>query len=299
MTFEQLRVLHAIVSEGTFRRAAKTLFKSQPALSTMMKNLEAEVGFELLARNQYRPSLTAQGQVFYEKALLVLNQMVQLTTLSKHITRQEEPLVRIAINAVCPLNALLNTLKNIEEIYPTTQLDVATESMGGAIELLIDDEADIVITTQAGMEASTMEAVPLMVVRILQVAHRDYPPAAHGKINAAADIRSYVQMIVTDSSQHLSKQSLDVLQGAKHWRVTDFAANKEIILSGMAWGGMPEHLIKDELASGELVPIHVEGIEPRLAQLYLIRRTDKPVGVVSDALWEAVQGTLQPLTSKI
>ncbi len=61
MTFEQLRVLHAIVSEGTFRRAAETLFKSQPALSTMMKNLEAEVGFELLSRDQYRPSLTAQG----------------------------------------------------------------------------------------------------------------------------------------------------------------------------------------------------------------------------------------------
>jgi len=36
MTFEQLRVLHAIVTEGTFRRAAETLFKSQPALSTMI-----------------------------------------------------------------------------------------------------------------------------------------------------------------------------------------------------------------------------------------------------------------------
>ncbi|MCZ6798436.1 MAG: LysR family transcriptional regulator, partial [Gammaproteobacteria bacterium] len=47
MTFEQLRVLHAIVTEGTFRRAAQTLFKSQPALSNMMKKLEQEVGFEI------------------------------------------------------------------------------------------------------------------------------------------------------------------------------------------------------------------------------------------------------------
>ncbi len=50
------------------------------------------------------------------------------------------------------------------------------------------------------------------------------------------------------------------------------------------------HLIKEELASGELVPIYVEGIEPRLVQLYLIRRTDKAVGVVSDALWGTFRG---------
>ena len=67
-----------------------------------------------------------------------------------------------------------------------------------------------------------------------------------GKIIGAADIRNYVQMLVTDSSRHRQKQSLDVLQGAKHWRVTDFSANKEIILAGMAWGAMPELLIKKE-----------------------------------------------------
>ncbi len=289
MTYEQLRVLQAIVTEGTFRGAAEKLYKSQPAISNMVKNLEQDCGFVILSREQYRPKLTAEGRVFYEKALLALNQMNQLTALSRHMAKREEPLVRIAVNAVCPLNILFDTLKNIQALYPATQLDVSTESMGGAMERLTDDETDIALTTQTGMESTYMEAVPFRDVRILQVAHRDYPPAAHGKINGAADMRSYVQMVVADSSQHRTEQSLDVLQGARHWRVTDFAANKEIILSGMAWGGMPEHQIKDELASGELVPLHVEGIEPRLSQLYLIRRTDKSIGVVSDAIWRAFQ----------
>ncbi len=289
MTFEQLRVLHAIVTEGTFRRAAQTLFKSQPALSNMMKKLEQEVGFEILSRHQYRPSLTAEGQVFYEKALLILNQMAQLSTLSRRITQQQEPLVRVAINAVCPLQSLLGVLQGIEARFPATQLDVSTESMGGAIERLIDGEADIVITTQTGMASSIMEAVPFTIVRIMQVAHKNYPPTAQGKLNAAADMSNYVQLIVADSSHKHTKQSLDVLQGARHWRVTDFQANKDIIMAGMAWGGMPEHLITKELKSGELVPVHVEGIEPRLAQMFLIRRTDKPVGVASDAIWQALQ----------
>jgi DNA-binding transcriptional LysR family regulator len=57
----------------------------------------------------------------------------------------------------------------------------------------------------------------------------------------------------------------------------------------MAWGGMPEHMIEKELARGVLKPVHVEGIEPRLSQLYLVRRTDKPIGLVADAIWQALQ----------
>ena len=125
-----------------------------------MKNLEQEIGFEILSRGQYRPSLTAQGQVFYEKALLILNQMAQLSSLSRRITQREEPLVRIAINAVCPLQPLLAVLRDIEERFPATQLDVSTESMGGAIERLADDEADIVITTQTGMATSPAASAP-------------------------------------------------------------------------------------------------------------------------------------------
>lgn len=289
MTYEQLRVLQAVVTEGTFRAAADKLYKSQPAVSNMIKKLEQECGFALFSRDQYRPQLTAEGQVFFEKAQLALNQMHQLTTLSRHMAKKEEPLVRIAVNAICPLHALLDTLKQIEGIYPATQLDLATESMGGAMERLLDEDADIAITTQTGMEAAYMEAAPFTVVRIVQVAHRDYPPAAAGQVNSAAEMRGYVQMVVADSSQRRAAQSLDILQGARHWRVTDVATNKEIILSGMAWGGMPEHMIGAELTSGELVPIHVEGLEARLSQLYLIRRTDKPIGTVADAIWRALQ----------
>ena len=50
VTYEQIRVLHAIVIEGSFRGAAEKLFKSQPAISNMMKNLEHELEVELISR---------------------------------------------------------------------------------------------------------------------------------------------------------------------------------------------------------------------------------------------------------
>ena len=61
-----------------------------------------------------------------------------------------------------------------------------------------------------------MEAVPFMTVRIMQVTHRDYAPAKEGRMNAADDMRNYMQMIVEDSSHHTRMQTLDVLEDAKH-----------------------------------------------------------------------------------
>lgn len=295
MTYEQLRVLQAVVTEGTFRGAAEKLFKSQPAVSNMIRKLEQECGIRLLSRDEYRPKLTPEGRIFYEKALLALRQMHELAGLAKRMAKHEEAVVRIAINAICPLTVLLDTLKAIDAGYPATELDVSTESMGGAMERLRDATANIVITTQTDLDPATMEAIPFTAVRIIQVAHRDYEPARLGRVNAAEDMRNYVQMIVEDSSRHSRGQTLDVLEDAKHWKVTDFAANKEIILSNLAWGGMPEHLIQGELARGQLVPIHVEGVEPRFSQLYLIRRTDKPIGIVADVLWTALRDLSEEL----
>ncbi len=288
MTYEQLRVLHAVVTEGTFRAAAEKLFKSQPAISTMIKNLEAELNIPLFSRENYRPELTPSGRVFYEKSLTVLQQTNQLASYAKRLSKFEEPMIAISINAVCPLPQVLETLKEIELLYPATQFRLSTEHMGGAIERLFDDNVDLAITTQTGIDLDLMEAAPYNSVKIIPVAHSSHPLATNTGVLSLSDVKSYVQVIVTDSSQSSSKQTLDVMPQNRRWYVTDFAAKKDIILAGMGWGGMPEHVIQKELNSGELVRVYVDGFEVRNSRQYVIRRTDKSVGVVASAIWRAL-----------
>ena len=90
MTYEQIKVLHAIVTEGSFRAAAEKLYKSQPAISNMMKKLEHELGVLLISRDNYRPQLTSEGEIFYEKALLVLEQMNELSGLAKSLSKHHD-----------------------------------------------------------------------------------------------------------------------------------------------------------------------------------------------------------------
>lgn len=72
MNIQQLRYVVAIANNGTFREAASKLFVSQPSLSVSIKDLEAELGFQIFNRTTSGTVLTSQGLVFYERALEVV-----------------------------------------------------------------------------------------------------------------------------------------------------------------------------------------------------------------------------------
>ena len=60
-----LHALRAVVQSGTVTEAAERLRVTQPAVSRMLANLEAELGFALFARQSGRLSITPQGEAFY------------------------------------------------------------------------------------------------------------------------------------------------------------------------------------------------------------------------------------------
>ena len=99
-------------------------------------------------------------------------------------------------------------------------------------------------------------------------------------------MRPYVQVVVAGTGKGRFDQSRDLVPDGLRWTVADFVAKKEIILSGMRWGGVPEHLMTAELASGALVPLNLEGYPARRSQLHLIRRREGALGVVAKALWQ-------------
>ncbi len=263
MTHEQLAVLHAIVTEGTFRGAAAHLHKSQSAVSHMLKKLEQELGFDVLSREDYRPSLTVAGEVFYREAIKVLQQMQALNTMAKQLTEHQEAEVHVAVTATYPISALLAAVHRTRQAYPATHIRLSSETMGGSAERLLRDEADMVIATIDCIQASQVEAIALATTTIVPVAHPDFEAALKPHMKTMADMQNFTQIIVSGSSSDSYAQSRDILPGALRWTVSDFATKKEILLANMGWGGMPRHLIEQELVCGKLLELHLESYPPR------------------------------------
>jgi len=75
MEFRQLKYFVQIAESGNFSRAAEVLRIAQPSLSQQMKNLEDELGVDLLNRHARGVSTTELGQQFYDHARRILQEV--------------------------------------------------------------------------------------------------------------------------------------------------------------------------------------------------------------------------------
>lgn len=72
-TLDQLRILKAIASEGSFKRAADSLYVSQPAVSLQVQNLERQLDVPLFDRGGRRAQLTEAGHLLLSYGEKVLS----------------------------------------------------------------------------------------------------------------------------------------------------------------------------------------------------------------------------------
>nr|ALL97166.1 lysR transcriptional regulator [Pyropia endiviifolia] len=62
-TLDQLRILKAIAKEGSFKKAANSLYVSQPAISLQIQNLERQLNVALFERGNKKATLTEAGSL--------------------------------------------------------------------------------------------------------------------------------------------------------------------------------------------------------------------------------------------
>ena len=72
-TLDQLKMLYAIYSEGSFKKAAEKLYVSQPAISLQIQNLERQLNTPLFYRDKRKARLTETGQLLIKYCDRILN----------------------------------------------------------------------------------------------------------------------------------------------------------------------------------------------------------------------------------
>ena len=85
MTFQQLEYALALKRSGNFGRAAKSVGISQPAMSIQIRNLEQYIGLTLFDRSQKKVRITQEGEVFLDRAELLITQTRQLKDLASQL----------------------------------------------------------------------------------------------------------------------------------------------------------------------------------------------------------------------
>jgi DNA-binding transcriptional LysR family regulator len=291
VTHDQLVAFKAVASLGTFAAAAAELHKSQPAITKLVQNLEAELGITLFDRSAYRATLTDSGKLFLEHAAPVVANTEALRAFGLALGQGAEAVVRVVVDAVAPLEPVLEVLAEVQVAFPGVRYELRTEHLAGALEALRDATADLAIANDRGMDARTMTAQPFRDVRIVPVVRADHALARAGAPVPAALLRRHAQVVIRDSARGELTQTVNVLDGGLRWTVTDLMAKLQIVKAGMGWGGLPEHVVEPLLQEGTLVALDVKEFDVAALELFTIRRHDRAQGPVAQALWARLKKT--------
>jgi DNA-binding transcriptional LysR family regulator len=124
MELRHLRYFVAVAEEGHFGRAARRLFISQPPLSRQIRDLEEELGVELLERRGPRFRLTDAGQQFLEGARQTLAQAERATGRARQAARGVAGFLSIGYTPTGDLQILPRILKPFHRAYPGVQLEL-------------------------------------------------------------------------------------------------------------------------------------------------------------------------------
>lgn len=143
MNLNQIYYFTELVKEGNFTRAAEKMYISQSALSKSIKQLEDELGIQLVDRSVYRFKLTPEGETFYENGKKALANIEDELSRLKDSVNIIKGKVVVGIPPVLGTTYFSSVIYNYRNLYPDINLSVLEVGANTVKDMIDAGEADI------------------------------------------------------------------------------------------------------------------------------------------------------------
>ncbi|MBZ5586765.1 MAG: LysR family transcriptional regulator [Acidobacteriia bacterium] len=146
MDFDQLHTFLEIVRLKSFSKAAQTCFRTQPAISAQVRQLEQELRAELFERFGSRISLTTAGKIFAEYAEQLLELRRRAQDAIAELERDPRGELVIAANEATCIYVLPEVFSQFRQRFPAVQLQVVRSYGAHVVEAVMENAADFGLT---------------------------------------------------------------------------------------------------------------------------------------------------------
>lgn len=286
MNLQHLKILQALAQADSLQQAAGRLHKTQPALSMAIRKLEQDAGFTIVDRSQYRLRLTTAGQRFYQQAQLVLQQVSQLESLSKHLSCGAEPRLRIAIDETVPLNTYLGAVQQVRQQFSQTELTISADYRLQALEKLRTGQADLALTPWYPVFVSLGDFETCCVGQFEIVLVASSQLVSQRQVSRE-QLQALPQLIADSAALDYDSGSLTPVQSTQRIRVNNTLAMLQCLQSGLGWGMVPRYQVAAALQQQQLVQLQLTGFDDCIfGEIHLVRPRAQAPGPVASALWQ-------------
>lgn len=138
MEISQIEAFGRVAYDGNFTRAADALGLTQPAVSTRIAMLEAELGGQLFERRGRKLRLTPLGEVFLPYAQRMLAVMADSQQAVEDFRQGRLGQVKLAAPTPFVLSFLVDALADFRQHYPTVDVLIRERNKTAISEMLHD-----------------------------------------------------------------------------------------------------------------------------------------------------------------
>ena len=143
MEFREISTFLQVAQYQSFSKAARHLGYSQAAVTIQIKQLEQELGVHLFDRIGKQISLTHQGQVFYQYAVSIRNDLEQAKNAVSDPSTLSGKLCLGTIESICA-SIFPDLLAEYHRLHPEVTISILTDSPGVLLDRMNENTIDIV-----------------------------------------------------------------------------------------------------------------------------------------------------------
>lgn len=142
MELTDLRVVVAIMKEGSITRAAEKLDYVQSNITTRIRKLEMELGVQLFYRNTKGALPTEKGMIFCQYATNILQMVEEATKAIKEPDYPCGPLTIGVVETIASSAPFIQALSEFQKKYPEVSLSLTTGTSAQNYEKLVEHQLD-------------------------------------------------------------------------------------------------------------------------------------------------------------
>src|ERR1700741_1328843 len=224
MELRHLRYFVAVAEEGSLTTAAlHRLHTSQPSLSRQIRDLEYQVGAELLSRSVHGVELTAAGQAFLDHARLVLMQADAAVEAARRAAQPARKTFAIGFQTGHEMNWLPRAMHVLRDELKNVAVTVSSDYSPDLAEALARGRLDLAFmrvepTFDLGYEVVDHEPLIVLMPSDHRLASREaiHPRDLVGEIFIGGSNKASVLRAVTEDYLHRSGLDIKLDHGVEN-----------------------------------------------------------------------------------
>jgi len=184
LSLRQIEAFKAVIEHGTISRAAAVIHVSQPAMSKMIANLEADVDLVLFDRLKGRLAPTQRGMRLYDEVDRIFAGVQQVENAVDAIRREDQGRLAIGVMPALSSGFVQQATTGFLKRHPQSFCVVESRSSPRIAEWLVTRKLDVGLV-DAGVQTPYLVTEPLMEHPLVCIMPAGHPLAARDIVQPA------------------------------------------------------------------------------------------------------------------